>query len=113
MPRVTYYFDLGSPYAYLSAERLDALLTGEVRWQPVLLGGLFKLTGRSSWALGDYRRRQAGMARRPAILQQGGAREALRRAAPGADRGIQDRLACGVACEIAVGGCARMRAQHV
>ena len=32
------------------------------RWQPVLLGGLFKLTGRSSWALGDYRRRQAGMA---------------------------------------------------
>ncbi len=31
-------------------------------WQPVLLGGLFKLTGRSSWALGDYRRRQAGMA---------------------------------------------------
>jgi 2-hydroxychromene-2-carboxylate isomerase len=33
-----------------------------VRWQPVLLGGLFKLTGRSSWALGDYRRRQVGMA---------------------------------------------------
>jgi 2-hydroxychromene-2-carboxylate isomerase len=33
-----------------------------VQWQPVLLGGLFKLTGRSSWALGDYRRRQAGMA---------------------------------------------------
>lgn len=28
----------------------------------MLLGGLFKLTGRSSWALGDYRRRQAGMA---------------------------------------------------
>jgi 2-hydroxychromene-2-carboxylate isomerase len=28
----------------------------------VLLGGLFKLTGRSSWALGDYRRRQTGMA---------------------------------------------------
>ena len=33
-----------------------------MQWQPVLLGGLFKLTGRSSWALGDYRRRQAGMA---------------------------------------------------
>jgi 2-hydroxychromene-2-carboxylate isomerase len=33
-----------------------------VRWQPVLLGGLFKLTGRGSWALGDYRRRQRGMA---------------------------------------------------
>jgi 2-hydroxychromene-2-carboxylate isomerase len=33
-----------------------------VRWQPVLLGGLFRLTGRSSWALGDFQRRQAGMA---------------------------------------------------
>jgi 2-hydroxychromene-2-carboxylate isomerase len=62
MPRVTFYFDLGSPYAYLAAERLDTLLPEPIEWQPVLLGGLFKLTGRSSWALGDYRRRQAGMA---------------------------------------------------
>jgi 2-hydroxychromene-2-carboxylate isomerase len=62
MPSVTFYFDLGSPYAYLAAERLDMLLPGAVEWQPVLLGGLFKLAGRSSWALGDYRRREAGMA---------------------------------------------------
>jgi 2-hydroxychromene-2-carboxylate isomerase len=62
MRPVTFYFDLGSPYAYLSAERIDRLLPEQVRWQPLLLGGLFKLTGRSSWALGDYRRRQAGMA---------------------------------------------------
>ena len=62
MPRVTFYFDLGSPYAYLAAERLNTLLTEPVRWQPVLLGGLFKLTERTSWAIGDYRRRQAGMA---------------------------------------------------
>jgi 2-hydroxychromene-2-carboxylate isomerase len=27
----------------------------------VLLGGLFKLTGRSSWALGDFERRRRGM----------------------------------------------------
>jgi 2-hydroxychromene-2-carboxylate isomerase len=46
----------------LAAERLETVLRGPVRWQPVLLGGLFKLTGRSSWALGDYRRRQVGMA---------------------------------------------------
>lgn len=58
----TFYFDVGSPYAYLAAERLETVLRGPVRWQPVLLGGLFKLTGRSSWALGDYRRRQVGMA---------------------------------------------------
>jgi 2-hydroxychromene-2-carboxylate isomerase len=62
MPRITFYFDLGSPYAYLAAERLPSLMPEPVRWQPVLLGGLFKLAGRSSWALGDDRRRAAGMA---------------------------------------------------
>ena len=62
MPVPTFYFDVGSPYAYLASERVANVLPEPVRWQPVLLGGLFKLTGRSSWALGDYRRRQAGMA---------------------------------------------------
>ncbi len=62
MARITFYFDLGSPYAYVAAERLQRLLPEPVQWQPVLLGALFKLTGRSSWALGDYRRRQIGMA---------------------------------------------------
>jgi 2-hydroxychromene-2-carboxylate isomerase len=62
MPAVTFYFDLGSPYAYLAAERIQALLPEPVRWQPVLLGGLFKLAGRSSWAVGDDRRRQDGIA---------------------------------------------------
>ncbi len=57
----TFYFDLGSPYAYLAAERLHAVVPEPVRWQPVLLGGLFKLSGRASWALGDYVRRQRGM----------------------------------------------------
>lgn len=59
---ITFYFDVGSPYAYLAAERVHDVLPEPARWQPVLLGGLFKLTGRSSWALGDYRRRQTGMA---------------------------------------------------
>jgi 2-hydroxychromene-2-carboxylate isomerase len=58
----TFYFDIGSPYAYLAAQRLHTVLPGPVRWQPVLLGGLFRLTGRSSWALGDPERRQRGMA---------------------------------------------------
>ena len=62
MPPITFYFDLGSPFAYLAVERLHTLLPEPVQWQPVLLGGLFRLTGRSSWALGDYQRRQAGMA---------------------------------------------------
>src|SRR5580700_10611427 len=62
MPQVTFYFDLGSPYAYLAAERLTSVLSEPVRWQPLSLGGLFKANGRSSWALGDPERRQAGMA---------------------------------------------------
>jgi 2-hydroxychromene-2-carboxylate isomerase len=62
MSGVTFYFDLGSPFAYLTAERLEKHLPGPIAWQPVLLGGIFKLNGRSSWALGDAERRRAGMA---------------------------------------------------
>jgi 2-hydroxychromene-2-carboxylate isomerase len=62
MRQVTFYFDLGSPFAYLAAERIPTLIPEPIDWQPVLLGGLFKLAGRSSWALGDHERRQAGMA---------------------------------------------------
>jgi 2-hydroxychromene-2-carboxylate isomerase len=62
MPRVTFYFDLGSPYAYLAAERLTSVLVDPVTWQPLSLGGLFKANGRSSWSLGDEGRRRAGIA---------------------------------------------------
>ncbi len=62
MTQVTFYFDLGSPYAYLAAERMSEALPEPVVWQPVSLGALFKLTGRSSWALGDPDQRRAGMA---------------------------------------------------
>lgn len=62
MAQATFYFDLGSPFAYLAAERLHQVLPESPAWQPVSLGALFKLTGRSSWALGEPDRRQAGMA---------------------------------------------------
>lgn len=58
----TFYYDLMSPYAYLAAGRLEQVLPEPPLWQPVLLGGLFRLTGRSSWALGGSERRRAGMA---------------------------------------------------
>jgi 2-hydroxychromene-2-carboxylate isomerase len=51
----TFYFDLGSPYAYLTAERIERVLPGPLRWQPVLLGGLFRIKGRSSWGLSEER----------------------------------------------------------
>jgi 2-hydroxychromene-2-carboxylate isomerase len=62
MPSAIFYFDLGSPYAYLTAERLEKTLPEPVSWQPVSLGALFKLNGRSSWALGGPEDRQTGMA---------------------------------------------------
>ncbi len=62
MPEATFYFDLGSPYAYLAAERIDDALPEPAVWQPVSLGGLFKANGRSSWALGGAESRQGGIA---------------------------------------------------
>jgi 2-hydroxychromene-2-carboxylate isomerase len=60
----TFYFDLGSPYAYLAAERVNGLFAEVVgrppEWQPILLGGLFKRFGRGSW--GETERRDEGMA---------------------------------------------------
>jgi 2-hydroxychromene-2-carboxylate isomerase len=58
----TFYYDLMSPYAYLASARLDRVLPESATWQPVLLGGLFRLTGRSSWAVGDDERRRRGIA---------------------------------------------------
>jgi len=57
--RPLFFYDLGSPYAYLAAERLSALFVegrGEPpEWRPILLGGLFKRFGRDSWARGPGR----------------------------------------------------------
>lgn len=58
-PRATFYFDLGSPYAYLGAERISGLFTEagleQPEWQPVLLGGLFRTFDRDSWSKGPGR----------------------------------------------------------
>jgi 2-hydroxychromene-2-carboxylate isomerase len=62
--RATFYYDLGSPYAYLSAERVSGLFSEagleQPEWQPILLGGLFQEFGRESWGTGPER--EAGMA---------------------------------------------------
>ena len=54
-----FYYDLGSPYAYLAAERVNGLFVEATGlppvWQPILLGGLFARTGRDSWANGPDR----------------------------------------------------------
>jgi 2-hydroxychromene-2-carboxylate isomerase len=55
----TFYFDLGSPYAWLAAERIHQVLPNPVHWQPILLGGIWQQTGGRSWATTD--RRDEGM----------------------------------------------------
>lgn len=59
LERSIFFYDLGSPYAYLAAERVNAVFAeagAEVpEWRPVLLGGLFQRFGRDSWANGPGR----------------------------------------------------------
>ena len=49
--RPIFYYDLGSPYAYLAAERVNRVLPVVPVWQPILLGGVWKATGGGSWSL--------------------------------------------------------------
>ena len=58
-PRPVFYYDLGSPYSYLAAERINQVLGVVPVWQPILLGAVFKHVGRESWSLGGGR--EAGM----------------------------------------------------
>lgn len=55
----TFYYDLGSPYAWLAAERIHGLLAVVPIWQPILLGGIWQQTGGGSWA--HTERREEGM----------------------------------------------------
>jgi 2-hydroxychromene-2-carboxylate isomerase len=51
----TFYYDLGSPYSYLAAERIHSVFDRPPVWRPILLGALFRLHDRESWANGSDR----------------------------------------------------------
>lgn len=53
--RPVFYYDLGSPYSWLAAERVNSELPEIPVWRPILLGGLFKALGRESWSNTDGR----------------------------------------------------------
>ena len=45
---IDFYFDFSSPYGYLAANKIDeigARRGREVKWHPILLGAVFKVTG--------------------------------------------------------------------
>ena len=66
--QVDFYFDFGSPTAYLAWTQLPAMAMecrAEIAWRPMLLGGVFKATGNTSpvmveakgkWMWGDMDR---------------------------------------------------------
>jgi 2-hydroxychromene-2-carboxylate isomerase len=49
------FYDVGSPYAYLAVERFEAVVGVRPTLSPVLLGGIFKATGRSTWGRSEER----------------------------------------------------------
>jgi 2-hydroxychromene-2-carboxylate isomerase len=50
-----FYYDLGSPYSYLTAERLPLVFPVKPVWQPILLGGIWQQSGGRSWGITDER----------------------------------------------------------
>jgi 2-hydroxychromene-2-carboxylate isomerase len=80
--RATFYYDLGSPYAYLSAERISGLFSEaeleQPEWVPVLLGGLFHRFDRGSWSetparaegIAEIKRRAAAYGLPPIVWPQ-------------------------------------------
>ena len=55
MEQPVFYYDLGSPYSYLTAERLQHVLPVMPVWQPILLGGIWQQSGGRSWGVTDAR----------------------------------------------------------
>ena len=48
MKRVDFFYDFSCPYAYLAHTQIEALCTrasAELRWRPMLLGGVFQAVG--------------------------------------------------------------------
>jgi len=50
-----FFVDVGSPFAWLAAERVEAVLPVAPVWEPVLLGAVFASRGFGSWSLTDAR----------------------------------------------------------
>ena len=56
-----FLYDFNSPYAYLAATRVDAVLPVKPRWQPIAFAFLLRAHKRSPWSF-DEPQRRIGMA---------------------------------------------------
>jgi 2-hydroxychromene-2-carboxylate isomerase len=48
---IRFYYDFNSPYAYLAASRVDAILPEPPRWTPVALAFLLRAHNRLPWSM--------------------------------------------------------------
>jgi 2-hydroxychromene-2-carboxylate isomerase len=53
--RPVFYYDIGSPYAWLAAERIHQVLPEVAVWQPILIHDIRKEHGGQSWGRTDRR----------------------------------------------------------
>lgn len=58
--RPVFYFDLNSPYAWLAAERIHAVLPESPIWRPIALAFILAHDGRTPWSLESDESREAG-----------------------------------------------------
>jgi 2-hydroxychromene-2-carboxylate isomerase len=98
------YYDLGSPYAYLAAERAAGVFGVKPNLKPILVGGIFVERGHGSWAhtaeresrIAEIEERAARYELPPIVWPPGWPNNTLRamRAAIWADRlGLGERFA--------------------
>lgn len=55
-PAPRLYYDLGSPYSWLTFERIEEVMGAGVRLEPILIGGIFQVRGWGSWSQTESRR---------------------------------------------------------
>jgi 2-hydroxychromene-2-carboxylate isomerase len=60
-PQPVFLYDFNSPYAYLAATRVEAVLPVTPRWQPVAFAFVLRAHDRRPWSF-DERERRAGVA---------------------------------------------------
>ncbi len=52
-----FFYDFNSPYAYLAAARVDAVLPIKPSWQPIAFAFLLRAHNRSPWSFDEHERR--------------------------------------------------------
>ena len=62
MASATFLYDFNSPYAYLASARVDTVLPGDVRWQPIAFAFLLRHQGRAPWSFDLRGERAEGVA---------------------------------------------------